>query len=153
MLFRSNPASVVGITSWSKPPPEFTGVNGVIETSFSKPSVVVEYEIEGGVPLVSNVLEDSSRLFPADSVDHGGLLSPMKPIDNDIEIIKIAMKIDFAAFEPRLLLYTWLWVKFMIFGKNTPFISFSYGIFYNQFEQLRPLWLSLTQQSRFYNMN
>ena len=46
----------------------------------------------------------SSKLLIADSVDHGGLLSPMKPIDSDIEIIKIAMKIDFAAFEPRFLL-------------------------------------------------
>ena len=49
---------------------------------------------------------ESSKLLVVDSVDHGGLLSPMKPIDSDIEIIKIAMKIDFAAFEPRFLLYT-----------------------------------------------
>ena len=110
-----NPASADEITSWSKPPPEFTGVTGAIAKSLSKSRVVTGYEIEGGVPLVSNVLEGSSRLFPADSVDHGGLLSPMKPIDSDIEIIKIAMKIDFAAFEPKFLLNCMLGPIFMIF--------------------------------------
>ncbi|MEC8353171.1 MAG: hypothetical protein VXZ47_02390 [Candidatus Thermoplasmatota archaeon] len=53
----------------------------------------------------------------------------MKPIDSDIEIIKIAMKIDFAALEPRFLLYTGLCVNFMFFGNNTPFISFSSAYF------------------------